>query len=550
MDNIHLNSDEFGKRFIDLYQVLRNRVEFIGKNRNAISKLHKKSVIKRAIKQGASYLPFDYQDAYVNPLKNNLDLVIAQAGGLMPDLVGALFDHVYPHDDPNPYHSKNLSNQLKQFLAVLSNFYRSFCNLQVHRAFKFEVEEPWLPPLATFRARSTLNVPTPYYFPADEAKLLFGGKVGVVVLPSTYREHPLLWGALAHEMAHDLLRADRRFLPDVQKLVMELFAKDKTIVEKYFRKDKKVLDNTKKFLGQLWRHWIGEAGADILAICNMGPAFALLAAVYTAALNKELVPSILEELQEALAYAEFFEEFALKANLEKRIANLQERSKEMDNVPILRASPPDRGSMEEIDTHPPDILRLFTMIGAIEALEEEEELSDEVNAKQYIKWIKEVEKIGNTDKNGKLRDDKVTIKGFLQIGTDSWITVEEDQYDLPLEMMKESARQVGRLMVSEHLQRLKPYLQSMVVWNNEDEAVAIRVKKILCTKHEEMDSITNEGANDAQLLAGVTLAAFDYPDLYTNVNKRLAEALQRSFERDEVWGNSTTALAREWSPSS
>ncbi len=557
----------FEERFRRLYQLLlenhvilvakdgeiklgRQKVFWTDKEGSAIVNQGGK-LIRRAINEGANYLPFKYQEAYVTPLKNNLELIITQTQSPQDNpnfsfnleyLIGAVYDLADPSMDEDGYEDlgsdyphRNLSNQIRQFNAVISNFYRAFLAAAVRQRANLKIKD-LLPPLATFQYQSTLDDPTASMLTADEANLLFGSSVGVVVLPSSFRTHPVLWGTLAHEVGgHDVIHADKGLVQELQDGVFDLFAKLPYETPE-----------TREFLGQLWRYWINEAAADIYGVLNMGPAFALCTAVYTAALNKELIPSIQQSIRVGAAAARNAQ---AEKNAGVRISALAARSLEMNATPILDASPPDR-PMGDIDTHPSDLLRLYMMIGVIDNLRR----LPPATKKNYIEMIERVIALCTTDDRGDRREDIVKIRGYLQISSDIWITVAEKGDEgnpdprprqFPLDRMKEYAREVGRYVVTEPLEALHGLsIQDLVTWDEDHEVIATNIKDKLLRQAETEGSICNMG-DDAQLLAGTVLADLENPDLYSMVNERLAEALQNSFDRDEVWG--TPVLARVWS---
>lgn len=509
--------------FTELYKTMFQKANLIGL-RGArsvvpwtVGKQAKEIRIASAINDGAIFMPFVYHDAYITPLKQNLSLVIAQtADNMLENIIGAVYDHA---------EGSGVVREIHHFLAVISNFYRAFLRAPNSLNTNLNFESP-APPLATFQREMTLDDPTPCTIPAEEIKLLFGGKVGIVILPSTYRKQPVLWSALAHEVGgHDLLRGDRTILPQLESGISLLFDSIKA--------DKR----TRHFLRRLWRYWIGEAAADILGILNMGPSYALAVALYTAALNKDLMPSIKGRLSRNLALLEL----------------LTNQDREMNNFPILYISPPPVEPPDNIDSHPSDVLRLYTMIGAIEKLEG---LSQDFK-REYIDKIEKAIAISQHPKKKGNVPLQVIIKGYLQTGPDTWETVEEKDYDLTLDLMQQCAIEIGRYVVTAELKVLenkdgkKQTIQALVKWDDEREVIIRKIEELLLAKDEtgrpQPQSIVNWG-DDAQLLAGATRALLQNPapEFYDMVNERLAEALDKSFERDEIWGD--VILARVWSP--
>jgi hypothetical protein len=109
---------------------------------------------------------------------------------------------------------------------------------------------------------------------------------------------------------------------------------------------------------------------------------------------------------------------------------------------------------------------------------------------------------------------------------------------LPLEAMQWSAYLVGAYLATTKPQALNHHgIQEIETWSDDDELIAQRIKTaFLCST-----SVAEMG-DDAQLLAGATLALFDQPYRYNTVSQLLAAALDRSFEQDPFWGNPLLAL--------
>ena len=513
--------------FIKLYKMVSAEVNvFDGKDvREKPEWLNAKpddaDALRYAIDHGASYLPASYKDSYIRPLRKNLKLVLAQAKpSLVANIVGAVYDQ-------GP--QSGVTKEIQRFVAVISNLYRTFINAPINKDTNLQFQT-FNPPLATFAFENPVKeLPFPSTLPADEVRLLFLGSVGIVILPSTYRSFPVLWGALAHEVGgHDVLRVDREILPELESSILTLFTQSRDIEP-----------NRREFLRQLWKYWIDEAASDLLGILNMGPSYALACALYAAVFNKQLMPTIIES-------------YKGDAQRKKTLSDLRD---EMDQVPILRSSPPPRFPPDNIDTHPPDVLRLYTMIGAIRGLQ-----GLSVQCKEaYVKRIQDLIDLGTSHKNGTPREnDKgstdITIEGYLQIASDVWISINSENGTVPFEIMKECAIEVGRHVVTAELNVLArktgkwQNVQSWVTWTDEHEKIVETIKNLLLTSGREgPQPIANYG-DDAQLLAGATCALFENPDpkFFKTVNELLGHALTKSYERDEVWGN--PALARVWRP--
>ena len=567
-----VSSNHAGALFKSVYRILATNVELIGKGRQKMPWLDKQNYIApqkiaQAVNLAANALPYDYQGAYVVPLRSNLPLLIEQLSKqtnrdwILENLVGAVFDHVDPMVYGRDFDTENvlrsLQWQIKQFLAVISNFYRTFLSAEVRSRLSLDVNAR-LPSLATFKYEADFANPVPYIIPAAETKLLFGASVGVVVLPSTYRNHPILWASLAHEVGgHDVLRADEGLLAELESKVYRLFADGnvdrhyvpgleflKQLNEGEWRKVGPQKTPERQFLGYLWRYWISEAAADIYGVLNMGPAFALNAALYTALFNKEINRVKQAQLKEQGG-----------EQPKAALGMLSHEAEEMKATPVLKISRRiNNDEMGDLETHPPDCLRLYTMVGAIEYLDG----LDLGTKNEYVRKLNEVISICTTNQDNKPRESQVKLQGYVQTGSDTWILVADEKdeklpLNLPLDAMKIFAREVGRFVVSVQLEKFENHtIQDLVRWDDRHETVAMAIKKRLLEDEASPHSIVNWG-DDAQLLAGTSLALFEQSmgssneekmNFYNKVNDRLAEALWNSFQRDEVWGD--TALACQW----
>jgi len=152
---------------------------------------------------------------------------------------------------------------LRRFEAVISNLYRSFLSAQQRVQAGLPMIQT-VPPLATFAPTGDDG---PFTWPADEVKGFIGVPIGVVSLPGSYRNHPLLWPALAHETGgHDVLHADPGLLEELGKTVNEA-------------------PGVPSGIASLWSNWMDETASDVYGLLNVGPAFGVSLAAFFSALD-------------------------------------------------------------------------------------------------------------------------------------------------------------------------------------------------------------------------------------------------------------------------
>src|SRR5262249_46579163 len=147
----------------------------------------------RALLAGAAdYLPLAYREAYVRPLAGQVGPLLrshdlpAEVLLNVETLAGAVYQHAEGH---------RCRPGVRQFLAVVSNYSRSFLSEAKRKAVAVPPAVDGLPPLATFRKSGSKG---PFTFPAEVVRRLCGSSVPVVSLPERLRDHPVWWLTLAH----------------------------------------------------------------------------------------------------------------------------------------------------------------------------------------------------------------------------------------------------------------------------------------------------------------------------------------------------------------
>lgn len=233
-------------------------------------------------------------------------------------------------------------------------------------------------------------------------------------------------------------------------------------------------------LARLWRHWLDEATADVYALLNCGPAF---------------VPNL----------AAFF------GALHARASN---------GRPSWRAVSgfPGNDPKQILDPHPTDVLRPHIGIGAIEALVG-------LSAATSTSYVEQISLLASH----LAKTDQVTIAGNIPRDDN---TLQPLEAQVPLTYMQHSARCIGGYIATARLRALNGHsIQDIETWDDADEAHAQGVKKALL-RGRPISAL----GDDAQLLAGATLALLELPDRYDAVTLALNNALDESYRTDPVWG--------------
>ncbi len=467
--------------------------------------------IRPLVEANRHLLPVIYQDKYVTPLANNLKTVAELLKGNM--ILETVLGAVYGHADPQ------VAPPLRRFLAVISDFYRSFLSSKRRARANFPLVEQ-LPPLAMFQASGQQG---PFTVPVNDIQRLCDAKVGVVSLPDTYRDHPALWATLTHETGgHDVLHADPNLLPELKAGAQALLSGTPTAADTVANTVAHTVTsavthtvtspapsapsgqsgrsghpiNTAKLLGALWAYWMDEAAADVYAVLNMGPSYGLSLAVYFAALNAQ--------------------------HAHTQTPSLSTRSH-------FAHSDPRRA----LDTHPTDIVRPYLILGVMDTLTGLSEATRDAYAADLVQLADALAPHART----------VTLTGYILGGPGSHNWVETA---LELTEMQNAARRVGSYIASAPLQLFGGRsIQQLETWDDADEDAARRIASALIGG----EPVAGMG-DDAQVLAGATLALYEKPESYARITELLAAALDFSFDDDPIWGRATLrpVFLREESP--
>lgn len=314
----------------------------------------------------------------------------------------------------------------------------------------------------------------PFTIPCDMIGNLTGGKIGVVSLPATFANHPLFFASLAHETGgHDVIHADRGLMQQLRQQVYSLFP-----------------DSGNDGLGLLWDYWMDEAAADTYGILNMGPSFAFNLAMLLSVFIAQSTPDAKGKAGSSKV---------------RKPASLRNASGAGDN--------------NAMDVHPTDLLRLGLAQGAIQAQQGLSQSTRDTYTNQIAALAQELGRGATTiELTGQVAGINGQSKNFQQA--------------FPLEMMQAAARKVGAMIATTPLAALAGHsIQDIETWDDGDENAAVKIAGRL---HSGFSVVS--GGDDAQLMAGLTLAVLQEPAKYASFTKSINDALDESFSSDPIWG--------------
>jgi hypothetical protein len=244
------------------------------------------------------------------------------------------------------------------------------------------------------------------------------------------------------------------------------------------------------WLGVLWDHWMDETASDIYGLLNMGPTFS--------------------------------------TSLAATLAVFLHNGSPAGRHPTMRAASGKDGS-GQLDVHPTDILRYSVAQGVIE------NLTGLSSARRQV-YLDDIDQLIALAADGA---DAIDLDGsvrsyagrVIDLGTRSFAIAE----------MQAAARKVGAYIATTRLAALGDRsIQDLETWDDADDSTALSIAARLLRD----EPVTGSG-DDAQLLAGLTLALMQRPDdaTYVAATQLINLALDDSFAKDPYWG---AGLPERW----
>ncbi len=212
---MRVDLDKFKQLYAKLFEI-----DFTGAVPDICVPLNTAS-LRAASAKGAPFLPMVYQQNYAETVQAKLAGFVDKLDQQVKDhdrspeyraqVLEALYGAIYQHG--HKVTKVEARQQLKRFLAVVSNLYRSFIDDDKRTRAGVELVET-TPPLALFQSVSS----GPFTIESDLMQQKVGVSIGVVSLPATYRDHPVIWAGLAHEVGgHDITHADGSLLEEMTR---------------------------------------------------------------------------------------------------------------------------------------------------------------------------------------------------------------------------------------------------------------------------------------------------------------------------------------------
>lgn len=344
---------------------------------------------------------------------------------------------------------------LQRFNAIIEDFYVEAL-LKLAKAVQGDFPlTDW--PVATFSDTETLGIHT---ISPDAMHNIAGVPIGLVSLPTGYAEFPVLWVALAHEVCgHDLVRAfdDQPFTHS--RLFLQL--------QESFHQ----ITNLSPGWSDVWRAWLEEAIADVYGLAIMGPTFAIGMAAWLSTTNAASAahpPSALGELT---------------------------------NVIWL-----NHGHISE---HPPNLIRLHMMLGALKAMATNSKSS--VGA--YIDRIAAI-----IAEAGRGQTSVAVIEG-----SQGEVAFHYDMADLV-----HDAETIGRHIASAKVAVLDDTsIADLMAWTQSEEAEAAEFSRHYLTGSDDLASGQPRWAHSSiAMMAGALMAIIAAPGEILTINDRLKRDLE------------------------
>jgi hypothetical protein len=230
-----------------------------------------KENVLSVIYKGYTVLPPVYSSEFVDPLKNLFENLYDDICNIIKQNNNDATPFVDWLDSIEQRSQGYLRAPTHAFEQVINDLYDGWCSAQS----RLEVKQPDNQTISPLVRWAETDDGAPYTIPAENNIVgEYNLRMSVVTMPPSYSKNIALWGALAHECAHDITVADKGLLPECQELVYATIENEPTF------KGHEVIYNGRrepfsKRAAELWKFWMNEVVADVLGVLNFGPASAI-----------------------------------------------------------------------------------------------------------------------------------------------------------------------------------------------------------------------------------------------------------------------------------
>jgi hypothetical protein len=178
----------------------------------------------------------------------------------------------------------------------------------------------------------------------------------------------------------------------------------------------------------------------------------------------------------------------------------------------------NEGGDDTLEDHPIDLLRFHLLLGAIDAM-------PKLDPAVRTEYVASIEAIAGLIAGGV---NTIHVEGMVNLGSGKRMPVKDD---MPLPQAADAARKIGRMIATQKFRALNGRsIQDIETWDDADEAAA----QAIAARLAQRQSVVGFG-DDAQLLAGATVALLRDAGLYNDVQRLLNDSLDDSFRTDPIW---------------
>jgi hypothetical protein len=270
----------------DLSNLIAKSKSFISNQEGKKGKNYFKSKadVSSIVYRGYTVLPSPYFSVFIDPLKN-----------LFTSSFEDICDIIEQNNDETPFRDWLDTIQQRQegylkaptqaFEQIINDLFDGWLSAES----RLEIKPPDNQTVSSLVRWAQTDGGTPYTIPADNDIVgNYSIKMSVVTMPPSYSKNIALWGAIAHECAHDISIADNGLVAECSDLVYR-----KILNEPKFSGQEVVYNGRRvafsKRAAEIWKYWMYEVIADILGVLNFGPAAGIaLATILISAFDGKL----------------------------------------------------------------------------------------------------------------------------------------------------------------------------------------------------------------------------------------------------------------------